>query len=1223
MRRMILPLLLVVGSLLSFAPLSSAQDAAPSVALTSPSTRTFETNEPSITLQGTVTANAEVRNVIWVSQFGKRGVGTFTVTGATSAIWEIPAITLRPGINLISVTVVDAENHSVSTDLVINRKVPTGTQQSLPILTRQCEGQPIQYQAWKGMAVIEHDNMLGPVAQLGSTSAAPPRTPKTVTSVAVTTGTVTPDALSIIYTSNLWPAVGGLVQIPYTISGSAPNLTSAITQFNADFSGFIELVPQGSQTNVVNITVEGGNGEGMSDVGMIGGPQMLTCGTGCSVATWLHEFGHTLGLLHEHQRPDRASYITLNLANADLPNVPGNFTLFTSDFQTSGLFDLASIMEYATFDLSKAGLPVIESIPPGMPLSNDTDYSSGDRDGINRLYGRVPSQVTVTTNPPGLSVIVDSETFATTPQTFSWALNSTHTIAVPPDPQTLNPSDGSTYAFGAWNDLGASSHTVTVEPGSGSLTDPVTAPAVTVYEANYIRLQPFAFASPAAAPSGSGTASVSPQPTSEFGGAFFADRTLISVSTTSSGVNSFYEWFGVPFPASDNPHPFYIQAPTSMAQAVYVTDPVTYLGASITGPNTWNPGLNGLVDGVFAYLPSSYDVSFNGSAWIGGSTHTISVDQAQSPVTTNVFYNWNSWSDNLGITHTITQPNSGTQTITGSFTPFYATYTVPPPLGQNGSACSGGVATTPPGTTYSQNTAFDFYQDGTQVTSTATPNSAFPGFLFAGWSGSLTGTTNPDTVTIHDQFVPTASFNTIAAPLAITSFSPATASATASAMDLTINGTGFTTSTFLNWNSSPRSLTFVSSTQLTLHLVAGDLANPGGQAIFMGNNVVNSSSVTCGVDILSSFIVTSAVAPTLKSIVVTPANPSIAKGATQQFTATGTFSDGTTQNLTSTATWSSGTTATATISTTGLATGAGVGTSTITATSSSISGSTLLTVTAATLQSIAVTPANPSIAKGATQQFTATGTFSNGTTQNLTSTVTWSSGTTATATISTAGLASGAGVGTSTIKATSGAISGSTLLTVTAATLQSIAVTPANPSIAKGATQQFTATGTFSDGTTQNLTSTVTWSSGTTTAATISAAGLANGAGVGTSTITATSSSITGSTLLTVTAATLQSIAVTPANPSIAKGAAQQFTATGTFSDGTTQNVTSSVTWSSGTTTTATINAAGLATGAGVGTSTITATSSSISGSTLLTVTAATLQSIAVTPTNPSIVAGT
>jgi hypothetical protein len=37
------------------------------------------------------------------------------------------------------------------------------------------------------------------------------------------------------------------------------------------------------------------------------------------------------------------------------------------------------------------------------------------------------------------------------------------------------------------------------------------------------------------------------------------------------------------------------------------------------------------------------------------------------------------------------------------------------------------------------------------------------------------------------------------------------------------------------------------------------------------------------------------------------------------------------------------------------------------------------------------------------------------------------------------------------------------VLTVTAATLQSIAVTPASPSIAKGLTQQFTATGTYSD----------------------------------------------------------------------------------------------------------------------------------------------------------------
>jgi hypothetical protein len=361
---------------------------------------------------------------------------------------------------------------------------------------------------------------------------------------------------------------------------------------------------------------------------------------------------------------------------------------------------------------------------------------------------------------------------------------------------------------------------------------------------------------------------------------------------------------------------------------------------------------------------------------------------------------------------------------------------------------------------------------------------------------------------------------------------------------------------------------------------------------------------------------------TLSSIAVTPANPSVAKGLTQQFTATGTFSDGSTQNLTNQVTWASATTSVATITTAGLATAVNTGTSTISATLSGITGSTVMTVTPAVLQSIAVTPANPSVAKGLTQQFTATGTFSDNSTQNLTSSVTWASATTSVATITAAGLATAVGTGTSTISATLGGISGSTVLTVTAAALQSIAVTPANPSVAKGLTQQFTATGTFSDNSTQNLTSQVTWASGTTSVATITAAGLATAVGTGTSTISATLGGISGSTVLTVTAAALQSIAVTPANPSVTKGLTQQFTATGTFSDNSTQNLTSSVTWASATTSVATITAAGLATAVGAGTSTISATLGGITGSTVMTVTAAALQSIAVTPANPSVAKG-
>jgi hypothetical protein len=361
--------------------------------------------------------------------------------------------------------------------------------------------------------------------------------------------------------------------------------------------------------------------------------------------------------------------------------------------------------------------------------------------------------------------------------------------------------------------------------------------------------------------------------------------------------------------------------------------------------------------------------------------------------------------------------------------------------------------------------------------------------------------------------------------------------------------------------------------------------------------------------------------PQLNSITITPPNATVALSMTQQFIAIGNYSDGTSHDISASATWASQTVSVATISSTGLATAKSSGNSTITAASGTITGSTTLTVAGATLKSIAVTPSNPTITKNATTQFTATGTFSDGSTQNLTASVTWSSMTLSIATISTSGLATAVSAGSSTIQAVSGAVSGSTALNVTGASLTSIAVTPANPSIVKGLTDQFTATGNFSDGSTQNLTGSVTWFSLTTSVATITSGGLAKGVGTGSSTIQATSGSVTGSTVLAVSAATLTSIAVTPASPSIAKSATQQFTATGTFTDTSTQNITGSVTWSSLNTSVATISSGGLATGANVGSSTIQATSGLISGSTVLTVNAAApaLSSIAVTPANPSI----
>jgi hypothetical protein len=349
--------------------------------------------------------------------------------------------------------------------------------------------------------------------------------------------------------------------------------------------------------------------------------------------------------------------------------------------------------------------------------------------------------------------------------------------------------------------------------------------------------------------------------------------------------------------------------------------------------------------------------------------------------------------------------------------------------------------------------------------------------------------------------------------------------------------------------------------------------------------------------------------PALISLAVTPTNPSLPKGETQQFTATGTFDGGTTQNVTSKVTWASATPGVATISNAsgsqGVATAVAAGTSKISAALSGITATQVLTVTAPALLSLAVTPANPSLPKGETDQFTATGTFSDKSTQNLTSLVTWSSATPSVASINSGGLATAvAATGTSKISATLKGVIGSTVLTVAPAVLVSLAVTPANPSLPKGKTEQFIATGTFSDNSTKTLTTQVKWASATTLVATISTGGLATAAGTGTSKISATLAGVTGTTVLTATPAALVSIAVTPANPSLTKGATLQFTAIGTFSDNSTEDLTSLVTWASATNLVATISSGGLATGAGTGTSKISATLQGISGSTVLTVTA-------------------
>ena len=118
------------------------------------------------------------------------------------------------------------------------------------------------------------------------------------------------------------------------------------------------------------------------------------------------------------------------------------------------------------------------------------------------------------------------------------------------------------------------------------------------------------------------------------------------------------------------------------------------------------------------------------------------------------------------------------------------------------------------------------------------------------------------------------------------------------------------------------------------------------------------------------------------------------------------------------------------------------------------------------------------------------------------------------------------------------------------ATLVSISLTPAQTSIARGATQQFTVSGSYSDGSTRAVNVTYIASGGTITTSGLYTAGTT----AGTFSVIATEST-TGkadTSAITITAPTLTGVTMTPPSATMQTGATQQFTTVGNYSDGST-----------------------------------------------------------------------
>jgi len=382
--------------------------------------------------------------------------------------------------------------------------------------------------------------------------------------------------------------------------------------------------------------------------------------------------------------------------------------------------------------------------------------------------------------------------------------------------------------------------------------------------------------------------------------------------------------------------------------------------------------------------------------------------------------------------------------------------------------------------------------------------------------------------------------------------------------------------------------------------VAAFRGNMSGNAVFgTPSNVVSASTLSI-----------TQPNPVVTTVTVSPPSASVAVGATSSLQATVKDQSGNTMSG-QTVTWSTNNAAAATVSSTGIVSGVAAGSATITASTAGVSGTSAITVTAGpppppVVTTVTVAPTSASIVAGATTTLQATVKDQNGNVMTG-QTVTWTTSNAAAATVNSSGVVTGVAAGSATITATSSGKTGTSAITVTAIppVVTTVTVAPSSASIVAGATTSLQATVKDQNGNVMTG-QTVTWSTNNAAAATVNSSGVVTGVAAGSATITATSGGKSGTSSITVTAVppVVTTVTVAPTSASVVAGATTTLQATVKDQNG---NVMTgqTVTWSTNNAAAATVSSGGVVTGVAAGAATITATSSGKSGTSSITVTAA------------------
>jgi uncharacterized protein YjdB len=360
---------------------------------------------------------------------------------------------------------------------------------------------------------------------------------------------------------------------------------------------------------------------------------------------------------------------------------------------------------------------------------------------------------------------------------------------------------------------------------------------------------------------------------------------------------------------------------------------------------------------------------------------------------------------------------------------------------------------------------------------------------------------------------------------------------------------------------------------------------------------------------------------TVATVQVAPATVTMQQSGTATLSATILDSDGAPMTGKQ-VTWTSSDPVVATVSGAGTVSALSVGAASITATADGVRGSSSLTVTPVPVASVTLQPGSVSVAAGA--NFSLVALLSDSLGNPISSSgraVSWSSTAPAVASVNASGVVTGISVGAATIIAQSEGAFGQAGITVTAAPVVSVAVSPPSGTTIPGGTLQFTATARDAQGNVVPAPS-ISWTSGSTAVATVSASGGVTAVAVGSTTVSAMVGGIAGQATVTVTPPVVTAVRVTPGSGMLTPGGTLQLTATAEDANG--APITGrSVVWSSSAASVASVSAAGLVTGVGSGAASVTATIGGVGGAASVTVAPVPVGAVTIGPLAGTIHVGT